>query len=144
MTDMIEFIRDNIDNNPQLLSFIANLDSKTECDQEHRELIDAFRKYTEKYGTVKPTDQAKKSNELHTLSQAVQVFKYFLDESNNSAFPFEEEEESTDIEDLILKKTPTDTPCSFLLAQLIYLNRFLAASVIPKIPQISVYQQRNQ
>lgn len=90
MTDLIAFIRDNIDDNPNLLSTIANNDTG----DEYRELLEAYSEYMRKYGNDYQKNIVRKdTDDFRRLANAVQAFNQIAIDS--------------EIEDLILPPSPT-------------------------------------
>mgnify|MGYP001109984933 CR=1 FL=1 len=80
MTDLIVFIRDNIDDDPNLLSTITNNTDKP----EHEKLLKAYSEYMRKYGRDYEKNNVRTDVEdFRKIADAVQAFKLLMDDDDD-------------------------------------------------------------
>ncbi len=80
MTDLIVFIRDNIDDDPNLLSTITNNMDKP----EHEKLLKAYSEYMRKYGRDYEKNNVRTDVEdFRKITDAVQAFKSLMDDDDD-------------------------------------------------------------
>ena len=101
---LITFIRDQIDGDPILLSTITNNTDK----DEYRKLIEAYETYMRKYGKDYEKGTVRNDTEdFLKITNAVQAFKKIAQDEADDSYNINVEE---DLNDLILKPTPINTP----------------------------------